>query len=238
MKRIIAVLLFAAATYVLGWTNLIAVKSFEIIDENEARKSITENTLDLATQVGKPMARIDRRELTGKLKNLTWADQVDLSRNFVTGKVTVNVLPEVVLAQLNPSWTAAPGQVPFLAEDLSLISVAQNEVNFLEKSQLFKADSDLPLINLGSNDSDLKSNIRDLIGKLKQWTILGINAPDEGNIGTTLSQGSRQLDVYWGNVNEIDLKLEVLVRLVELKENQKAKSFDLSNPLSPIVNSN
>jgi hypothetical protein len=43
------------------------------------------------------------------------------------------------------------------------------------------------------------------------------------------------LEVYWGNVKELDLKLEVLNRLLELKENRSAKSFDLSNPLSPIA---
>lgn len=235
MKRILATLLFAALAYVLGWTNVFAVKSFEVVDENPDRKTVIEKTLDLASQVGKPIARIDRRELNGKLRNLTWASQVDLSRNFVTGKVTLAIEPEVVMARLNSSWTAAPGQIPFLAEDLSVIYVNQDEANFLEVSELLKKGSGLPEINMGSEDDQLKGSLRDLVAKLNEWTILGINAPDGGNISSTLILDGRQLEVYWGNVKELDLKLEVLNRLLELKENRSAKSFDLSNPLSPIA---
>ena len=235
MKRILVTLLFAALAYVLGWTNVFAVKSFEVVDENPDRKTVIEKTLDLASQVGKPIARIDRRELNGKLRNLTWASQVDLSRNFVTGKVTLAIEPEVVMARLNSSWTAAPGQIPFLAEDLSVIYVKQDEANFLEVSELLKKGSGLPEINMGSEDDQLKGSLRDLVAKLNQWTILGINAPDGGNISSTLILEGRQLEVYWGNVKELDLKLEVLNRLLELKENRRAKSFDLSNPLSPIA---
>ena len=235
MKRILVTLLFAALAYVLGWTNVFAVKSFEVVDENPDRKNVIEKTLDLASQVGKPIARIDRRELNGKLRNLTWASQVDLSRNFVTGKVTLAIEPEVVMARLNSSWTAAPGQIPFLAEDLSVIYVNQDEANFLEVSELLKKGSVLPEINMGSEDDQLKGSLRDLVAKLNQWTILGINAPDGGNISSTLILDSRRLEVYWGNVKELDLKLEVLNRLLELKENRRAKSFDLSNPLSPIA---
>ncbi len=234
MKRILVTLLFAALAYVLGWTNVFAVKSFEVVDENPDRKTVIEKTLNLASQVGKPIARIDRRELNGKLRNLTWASQVDLSRNFVTGKVTLAIEPEVVMARLNSSWTAAPGQIPFLAEDLSVIYVNQDEANFLEVSELLKKGSGLPEINMGSEDDQLKGSLRDLVAKLNQWTILGINAPDGGNISSTLILDGRQLEVYWGNVKELDLKLEVLNRLLELKENRRAKSFDLSNPLSPI----
>ena len=235
MKRILVTLLFAALAYVLGWTNVFAVKSFEVVDENPDRKTVIEKTLDLASQVGKPIARIDRRELNGKLRNLTWASQVDLSRNFVTGKVTLAIEPEVVMARLNSSWTAAPGQIPFLAEDLSVIYVNQDEANFLEVSELLKKGSVLPEINMGSEDDQLKGSLRDLVAKLNEWTILGINAPDGGNISSTLILDSRRLEVYWGNVKELDLKLEVLNRLLELKENRRAKSFDLSNPLSPIA---
>lgn len=235
MKRILVTLLFAALAYVLGWTNVFAVKSFEVVDENPDRKTVIEKTLDLASQVGKPIARIDRRELNGKLRNLTWASQVDLSRNFVTGKVTLAIEPEVVMARLNSSWTAAPGQIPFLAEDLSVIYVNQDEANFLEVSELLKKGSGLPEINMGSEDDQLKGSLRDLVAKLNEWTILGINAPNGGNISSTLILDGRQLEVYWGNVKELDLKLEVLNRLLELKENRSAKSFDLSNPLSPIA---
>ncbi|MBU6163379.1 MAG: hypothetical protein KGO99_00085 [Actinomycetales bacterium] len=235
MKRILVTLLFAALAYVLGWTNVFAVKSFEVVDENPDRKTVIEKTLDLASQVGKPIARIDRRELNGKLRNLTWASQVDLSRNFVTGKVTLAIEPEVVMARLNSSWTAAPGQIPFLAEDLSVIYVNQDEANFLEVSELLKKGSGLPEINMGSEDDQLKGSLRDLVAKLNEWTILGINAPNGGNISSTLILDSRRLEVYWGNVKELDLKLEVLNRLLELKENRSAKSFDLSNPLSPIA---
>jgi hypothetical protein len=46
---------------------------------------------------------------------------------------------------------------------------------------------------------------------------------------------TRKLDIYWGSVKELPLKIEVMERLLDLKENKRVKSINLSNPVAPIV---
>jgi hypothetical protein len=48
-------------------------------------------------------------------------------------------------------------------------------------------------------------------------------------------RNGRKLDISWGSVKELDLKLEVLNRLLELKANKRVTFLDLSNPIAPIV---
>jgi hypothetical protein len=50
-----------------------------------------------------------------------------------------------------------------------------------------------------------------------------------------VAKSEKTLDIYWGSVNELSLKIEVLERLMALKENKRARYFNLSNPISPIV---
>mgnify|MGYP007127780877 FL=1 len=46
---------------------------------------------------------------------------------------------------------------------------------------------------------------------------------------------SKKLDIYWGSVKELELKIEVMERLLELKENKRITSVNLANPIAPIV---
>ena len=48
-------------------------------------------------------------------------------------------------------------------------------------------------------------------------------------------KSEKKMDIYWGSVNELPLKIEVLQRLLELKENKRASYFNLANPVAPIV---
>jgi hypothetical protein len=46
---------------------------------------------------------------------------------------------------------------------------------------------------------------------------------------------SKKLDIFWGSVKELQLKIDVMERLLELKENKRIKSVNLANPVAPIV---
>jgi hypothetical protein len=60
-------------------------------------------------------------------------------------------------------------------------------------------------------------------------------AQSPSELSTKVAKSEKTLDIYWGSVNELSLKIEVLERLMALKENKRARYFNLSNPISPIV---
>ena len=53
--------------------------------------------------------------------------------------------------------------------------------------------------------------------------------------GTTLVINARKVDVSWGSVKDLPLKIEIANRLIELPENSKIKIIDVTEPSSPIV---
>jgi hypothetical protein len=65
-----------------------------------------------------------------------------------------------------------------------------------------------------------------------------VTAPNRDSIKTSIRYKERDLDVSWGSVKELELKFEVMARLLELKANRNVKRVDLSAPLAPIVSNN
>jgi hypothetical protein len=60
-----------------------------------------------------------------------------------------------------------------------------------------------------------------------------VKSPTE--FSSLIVRGSKKLDIYWGSVKELELKIEVMERLLELKENKRITSVNLANPIAPIV---
>jgi hypothetical protein len=234
---VISVALLAGVAFLLGWTNVLSVKSIAVVDSNPARKLIATEALKIDDLIGRPIARVDRRELSSQLRTYNWVDRVEISRNFFTGEIRVSVKAKTALAELESPGSSGAGLSQFLAEDLSIISIASDQAEFLSKSELLHSNAKLPKASLASENLEVKGVVKELLTRLRSWQVSRIDAPEIGNLSSTLIQGTRQLEVYWGNVNEIELKIQVLERLLELRENKNAKSFDLSNPLSPIANS-
>lgn len=234
---VISVALFGGAAYLLGWTNVLSVKSIVVVDSNPTRKLVATEALNIDELIGRPIARVDRRELSSQLRTYGWIDRVEISRNFLTGEIRVSVKAKTALAELEASGPSNSGLIQFLAEDLSVISIPPDQVDFLSKSELLPTNAKPPRASMASENEEVKRAVKELLTRLRSWQVSRIDAPEIGNLSSTLIQGTRQLEVYWGNVNEIELKIQVLERLLELKENKNAKSFDLSNPLSPIANS-
>lgn len=237
MRRIIlfvVVIAISGSAYIFGWTNIFKVSSVEINYESELGRERFAATLDIPSLINKPIARIDRRELSKSVARLTWIDHIEVSRNLISGKVAISVVPKVALAGLDPKWSTSPGLVPLLSEDLAIIYVDKDAVALLEKSPLLTGTEGLPRLELGRDDSALKRVVPELLKSLSSWQVNEIRAPEIGNLSSSIRQGGRNLEVYWGDINEIGLKVKVLERLLALKENQQATDFDLSNPLSPI----
>jgi len=107
MKRIalpISVIITCLCAYVLGWTSLLAVDRVEISTQESDIKKQIELKLSEPPQlinIGAPMARVDRRGITARLRTMVWVDDVNIRRNFFTGVVRISVSPREPLARLS-----------------------------------------------------------------------------------------------------------------------------------------
>ena len=245
MKRIIAfavVVAISSSAYLLGWSNLFPVKSLTIAESDkeivsELRMKLREIPAPIV--IGEPIARVDKREITSRLRDLIWVDGVEIRRNFFSGEVSVSVEPRSAIGQLDDRWSANPAEMAFLGTDLSFFFVPRSEVAKAAKS----GDSDwlsLPKLALGSDERALLEETVSLLAAISGLNAetISITAPDRESFKSRIKLERRELDISWGSVNELPLKIEVLQRLLELKANRNVKRVDLSAPLAPIVSNN
>ena len=245
MKRIsilLSALLMVGASYLLGWTDLLPVKKITIDEKNEAivkelKEKLSEGVNPIV--LGEPIARVDRREVALRLRELIWVENVDVKRNFISGEVIISVAPRSALAQLDSKWSANPSDDSFLGSNLEIFYVPRSEVAKAAQS----GDIDwlsLPTLLLGSDELALKQDVKTLIASIQEFggEVKNIAAPSRQELRSIVRISERDLDISWGSVNELSLKFEVMSRLLELKANKNVKRIDLSSPTSPIVSNN
>jgi len=245
MKRIvslIALATFVGSAYLLGWSNIFPVKIIEIAEKDEGIVKELQTRLEqppAALVVGEPIARVDKREITSRLRTLIWVDRVEVRRSFLSGKVSISVDPRTAIAQLDSRWSANPGELGFLGRDLKFFFVPRSEVAKAAQS----GDADwlsLPSLYLGSAEKFL---IEDSVRLMEAITkngaeVRSLRAAGREALKARIRYQERELDISWGSVNDLELKFEVLDRLIALKANRNVKQIDLSSPSSPIVSSN
>ena len=245
MRRVLlfaAIASIAGLAYLLGWSNVFTVKSIDIAESDktivqELRTRLNQSPTPIV--IGDPIARVDKREITTRLRTLIWVEDVSVRRNFLSGEVSIAVEPRSAIAQLDSRWSANPSDLGFLGSNLEFFFVPRSEVAKAAKS----GDADwlaLPELDLGSSEPSL---IKDVANLMEAITATGakvrsVIAPDRQTIKATILYKERELDISWGSVNELELKFEVLERLLELKANRNVRVIDLSSPLSPIVSNN
>lgn len=245
MKRLFllgAVAALSGLAYLLGWSSLFPVKSIDIAESDKAivqelRARLNQSPTPIV--IGEPIARVDKREITSRLRTLIWVEDVEVSRNFLSGEVSISVEPRSAIAQLDSRWSANLNDLGFLGSDLEFFFVPRSEVAKAAKS----GDADwlaLPKLALGSSEPSLIEDVANLMDSITETgaRVITVAAPDRESINATILYKERKLDISWGSVNELELKFKVLERLLELKANRNVKVIDLSSPLSPIVSNN
>lgn len=227
--------LLAGSTYLFGWSDFFPVK--KITYQDSENKIVSQLKLEIGKSpsvitVGQPLARVDKRAIASRLRNLVWVESVNISRNFISGEVKIDVEPRDAIAVLEESSTT---QIGFLDKNLEIFYLAADQV--ADAQAAGQVDwSGLPKLKI-ANQSELKSDVALLLEELSRANakVLYLSAPSRDKFRSKVDIAGRELDVFWGSVNEFPLKFEVLVRLMALKENRRAKEFDLSTPLSPVV---
>ena len=208
------ILLTAGLAYLLGWSNVLTIKEISYLGApTKSSEALVRNLTDL--EVGQRLARIETRKISARLQTLPWIESADLSRNWISGKIKIEVMPRLPIATFNGQLMDASGKR-------------------FELPGGFK--SKLPSVFA----RDAKSGL----AAIKLFTKLptefstrtsAFTAISPENINFKIAEGKRSLMVIWGSDTEIDLKLKVYKALVVLPENSKIKKIDLTEPRSPIV---
>ena len=208
------ILLTAGLAYLLGWSNVLTIKEISYLGApTKSSEALVRNLTDL--EVGQRLARIETRKISARLQTLPWIESADLSRNWISGKIEIEVTPRLPIATFNGQLMDASGKR-------------------FELPGGFK--SKLPSVFA----RDAKSGL----AAIKLFTKLptefstrtsAFTAISPENINFKIAEGKRSLMVIWGSDTEIDLKLKVYKALVALPENSKIKKIDLTEPRSPIV---
>ena len=211
---IFIILLTAGLAYLLGWSNVLTIKAISYAGApTKSSEALVKNLTDL--EVGQRLARIETRKIAARLQTLPWIESADLSRNWISGKIKIEVTPRLPIATFNGQLMDASGKRFELPGGFKskLPSVFARD-----------AKSGLAAINLFTKLPTEFST------RTSAFTAI---SPE--NINFKIAEGKRSLMVVWGSDTEIDLKLKVYKALVALPENSKIKKIDLTEPRSPIV---
>lgn len=212
-------ILFGAGSYLLGWSSLLTVKQIEI---NGAPTLISEKTIakSLNLSLGDKLARVDSRALANRLKANDWIKSADISRNWINGKVVIDLQPRTPVALYT-----APGK-PQVALDASGASF----------QLMGQVPAGLPKVSSSSVASGLIA-IEVFTEMPKEFSegIERLTAVSPTNILIDGKFSDRTMQIVWGDGEDLSLKIKVITTLLELPENKSIRLIDVTAPHAPIV---
>jgi cell division septal protein FtsQ len=203
----LVVALLAGAAYVLGYSTLFTVSSVEVIGSTRP--------LNTGITKGQKLARVEPRAVATKLEKLDWVRSAKISRNWINGKVVVELTSRTPIATFENRVIDSMGAsfVPQgrRPEGLILIQAA----NLEDAKEGVKFLTQLP--------EELKSSLT--VVKVRSTGALVLISQNNG----------KAIEIRWGSDSENDLKLKVYRALIALPENSEIKRVDVSAPNAPIV---
>ena len=212
-RRILSILgiaLFALIVYIIAWSTLFTVSKVVVTGAQQ-------NTIqDLSgISIGEKLARVEPRAVARKVQEQLWVENVNVSRNWINGTVTLEITPR------NPIGIFA-GQ-------------------FIDKSGITfdipgGSSKSLPVVEATSTENGLSAI--ELFTKFPEnfrSKIVTITANNQNSFELILSEGNRKLLLQWGSNSDLNLKIKVYQALIGLKENSKIVTVDVSAPHAPIV---
>jgi cell division protein FtsQ len=203
----LVVALLAGAAYVLGYSTLFTVSSVEVIGSTRP--------LNTGITKGQKLARVEPRAVATQLEKLDWVKSAEISRNWINGKVVVELTSRTPIATFENRVIDSMGAsfVPQgrRPEGLVLIQAA----NLEDAKEGVKFLTQLP--------EELKSSLT--VVKVRSTGALVLISQNNG----------KAIEIRWGSDSENELKLKVYRALIALPENSEIKRVDVSAPNAPIV---
>jgi len=209
-KRLLALaiaIIVGLASYALGWSTLFTVSSVEIKG--------TDQFLPQSVKVGEKLARVEPRAVASTYENFAFVQDAQVSRNWISGKVTISITTRTPVAIFNNQAIDGSGKAFVVKGNLpaalpqiqaSNVEIAVTAVEFM---------TSLP--------DEIRSNLKIL--KVRSTGAYVMDVDVEG----------RKVEVRWGFATDNELKAKVYKALLAQPENAKLKRMDLSAPHAPIV---
>jgi cell division septal protein FtsQ len=213
------ILIFGAGSYLLGWSPLLSVRSVEIFGAptKESQLAIS-RSLDIAT--GDKLARVDPRSLSNRLRSFDWIESSQVSRNWISRKVSISITTRTPIALYSE-----PGK-PQVVLDASgnTFATPADIAEGLPKVSAKSVDGGLAAIKVFTSLPESFSKNIDRMSAARSDNFL-IYGKFEG----------QDLRIIWGDGKDTDLKVEVILALLQREENKDLRMIDVSAPHAPIV---
>ncbi len=201
------VAILAGATYLLGYSSFFTVSSVEVIGSNRP--------VSTGITKGQKLARVEPRAVSAKLENLDWVESAEISRNWINGKVVIQLTQRTPIATFKNQVIDSSGTsfIPQGVRPSGLVDVQAADIKDATKAVNFFTQ--LP--------EELKSTLT--VVKVRSTGALVLITENKG----------KKLEIRWGTNSENELKLKVYKALLALPENAEIKRVDVSAPHAPIV---
>ncbi len=234
IKRLLAsfstITLVSLIAYILGWSSFLTVSEVSIEGTTSTQVILSKlATNSIAPVVGSKLARVDTRAIKNTIAQLDWISQANISRNWVSKKISIEVVERVAVAKA--------------------INAQGSSINFDSTGTVFSPTSStqlsmqnsLPQVSLQGGDKKELASVALLLAEIPNdlsylvTNLESISVSKSGYIQMRTQINKSVVLINWGRAEEVKQKCSVLVALLGLPENQGIKQVDLSQPNAPIV---
>jgi cell division septal protein FtsQ len=216
---VVSLIFFGGGSYLFGWSGLLSVRSVSLIG---APTPESENAVrnEISISVGDKLARVDPRSLKARIRTFDWIESADISRNWISGKVSIRLQPRTPIALYSE-----PGKAQVALDASGMTFATPLEI----KDQLPRVSANsvaggLAAISLFTNLPEDFSKDIERMRAIRTDSFL---------IYSKISD--RDLRIIWGDSKDLNLKTEVISALLKLPENKAIKMIDVSAPHAPVV---
>ena len=165
--------------------------------------------------VGEKLARVEPRAVAARFENLDWVEDAKVSRNWINGKVTIEITKRTPVAIFNSTVIDSNGKSFALrgAPSTPLVQIQAGDLAAAVKAVTF----------FTSLPTDLKSAL----------TVVKVRS--SGALVLEVNNSGKNLEVRWGSDSDNELKIRVYKEIIAMPENAAIKRVDVSAPHAPIV---
>ena len=203
----LGILIFATAAYILGWSTFFTVSSVEI----KGTTAVMSSTI----VPGQKLARVEPRTVGAEFEKYAWIKKADVSRNWISGKVTITLTERIPIVLYNDQAIDADG-VSFPTPINSVTGLPRITASTTESA-----------VEAAAFFMGLPAEIADTVAlvKVRSGQAYVVQIID----------GRKSIELLWGQEGETALKVKVYRALIAQPENSKIFRIDLSAPHAPIV---
>ena len=212
----IIVFLISTLAYILGWTNIFTVQDISV--KGSPTNEITAQVLQISDiQRGEKLARVEPRKISNNLAlaGINWIESVDISRNWLTRKVAINLKARTPIAISGDKYLDKAGVIFTSPIVVSKDLVTIDASNFAARVAAVQFLQKLP---------------QDFAKRIASISTTGQSKSRSYEIA--LKNG---LSISWGSDRDITLKIKIFKAILALPENKKITTMDLTDPTKPSV---